>query len=397
MPSKKKGNWLPWIMVIIVFITGISMAWSQNKIIPIIDQLIDVFSIDKTVAGWLSSIFCVTSIIMAIPSAKILAQLGVKKSGMLALVFTFAGSCLGIVSSSFSVLFISRIIEGIGVGMISVIAPCVINMWFPQEKRGLPMGIWGSWQMVAQGANFFLAVAVTERYGWKGMWYFGMVLTLVAAILYGLAVKSPDEERNYAPIEDSPCFKKGLRCSNIWILSAAGLFFTFSYFGWCTWIVQYWTDVVHVDAEAANNYLGYMCMIEIPVVLVVGEILDRVRNRKSVAIISSVLYIPVLFLSYFMENPALIVPFIIIYPIVEGGIPTFLWTVIGETVKEPKDSGIALAALTMCMNLGTVIGPPVIGYIIENISWHMATLPLCISILMSIFCICRVKLYKHAD
>ena len=176
-----------------------------------------------------------------------------------------------------------------------------------------------------------------------------------------------------------------------------GLCFAISYFGWCTWIVQYWTEVMHIDVEAANNYLGYMCMIEIPVVLVVGEILDKVKNRKSVAIIASVVYIPVLLVSCFMEDPDLIVPFIIIYPIVEGKIPTFLWTVVGETVREPKNSGIALAALKMCMNLGTVIGLPIIGYIIENISRHMAALPLCISILIFIFCICRIKLYHQVQ
>lgn len=46
------------------------------------------------------------------------------------------------------------------------------------------MGIWGSWQMVAQGGNFFFAIVLTASFGWKGMWYFGLILLAAAAVLY---------------------------------------------------------------------------------------------------------------------------------------------------------------------------------------------------------------------
>lgn len=388
--NNKSGR-MQWGVLFAVFITGIGMAWSQNKMIPIIDDVMDTMSIDGFSAGWLSSAFCVTSVVMAIPTTFLMNSLGVKRSGLISISCTLAGSVMGLFNGGFLSLMVSRIIEGIGVGMISVIGPTVISMWFPSEKRGLPMGIWGSWQMVSQGANFFFADVLTKTFGWKGMWYFGIILSIISLIIYFLAVKAPNKGQNFAPVEEEMNLARGLRSANTWMLSLAGLCFAFSYFGWCTWIAQYWTQIIGLEQAKANTYLGYMCILEIPVVFVVGAILDKVSNRKSIALIASILYIPVLWGSFYMKNPGLVIPFIIIYPIIEGGIPTFLWAVVPETEENPRDSGVALAILTICMNIGTVLGPPIIGSFASTGKWHAAVLPLCVSIGLSILLLLKVR------
>lgn len=384
-----------WGIVFVIFLAGIAMAWSQNKVIPIIADIMNIFHVNKTSAGWLSSIFCVTGIIIAIPAGWFLKRIGLKKSGLLAIAIAFFGAIVGLIAPSFELLMFSRVIEGVGVGMISVVAPSAIAMWFPPEKRGLPMGIWGSWQMVAQGGNFFFAIVLTASFGWKGMWYFGLILLAAAAVLYLFVVDVPKASENYAPIESADIdMLKGLRVLNPWLLSLGGMLFSFVYFGWCTWVAQYWIQELHVQESLANTYLGYMCILEIPVVLVMGYTLDHLKNRKTMAAVSSLAYIVILFFSYRLGGAQWILPFIIIYPIVEGGIPTFLWTVVAETYENPNNSGLALAILTIGMNLGTVLGPPFMGFIIENFGWKQATLPLIFGMLLSLLCMMKVNLYQ---
>lgn len=128
-------------------------------------------------------------------------------------------------------LFISRIIEGLGLGVIAVVAPALISMWFPPEKRGLPMGIWGAWQMVAQSATFFLGEYLTLDYGWQGMWWFGVSLCLLSFILYGLKVASPPGELNYADVETvDVSIWEGFKSPSVWLLAGAVLFFLCSLF-----------------------------------------------------------------------------------------------------------------------------------------------------------------------
>ena len=35
----------------------------------------------------------------------------------------------------------SRFIEGAGIGLITIVAPAAIAIWFPAEMRGTPLGI----------------------------------------------------------------------------------------------------------------------------------------------------------------------------------------------------------------------------------------------------------------
>lgn len=133
-----------WVVTIAIFLTGVSLAYAQNKVSPVIPVFMDVFSIDMTTAGWLSSVFSIVAMISALPAAWIIGRLGSRKCGLIAIICALIGSALGILSGSIEILMVvSRVIEGIGVGIISVIAPALVSMWFPAQKRGAPMGLWG--------------------------------------------------------------------------------------------------------------------------------------------------------------------------------------------------------------------------------------------------------------
>ena len=110
-----------WTVALVTIFAGVALALVQNKVAPCMVTLQNAFGIDMASAGWLSSLFSLVGIIMAIPASIILNKLGPKKSGILALVCAIAGSLIGIFAGSVALLMASRVIEGIGVGLISVI------------------------------------------------------------------------------------------------------------------------------------------------------------------------------------------------------------------------------------------------------------------------------------
>lgn len=226
-----------WIVVLIAFFAGISLALAQNKVVPSIVFLMEDLDISMATAGWLSSIFCLMGMITAIPAAFILNRFGAKVSGLIALGSTIIGSFIGVLTSSVAILFFSRIVEGFGVGLISVIGPALIAMWFPVAKRGLPMGIWGSWQMVAQAIIFFVGGHLTINYGWHGVWWFVISVCAVVALLYFWKIINPPAEHNHADMESGTITLKDLfKARSTWLISAAGFMFCFSCFGFATWI-----------------------------------------------------------------------------------------------------------------------------------------------------------------
>ncbi|HHY28875.1 MAG TPA: MFS transporter [Desulfitobacterium dehalogenans] len=387
---------MAWAVALVGFFSGIALAIVQNKVPPCITSLMDIFSLNMATAGWLSSIFSVTAMIIALPAALLLRKFGPKASGLLALASAMIGSMVGILSSSVSVLMLSRIIEGIGVGLIAVIVPSLISMWFPSEKRGLPMGIWGSWQMVAQATTFFLGSNLTLKYGWHGLWWFGLIITTIAALLYALIVKSPPLEANYADVEAKNIpMLEAFKTKSIWLLGGAMCFTCIACFGFATWIAVYWSETFAWDIEKANHYVSLIYTLEIPFVVAVGWLLDRVKNRKRIGVLATLIYCVLIFISFQMKSPSSIMVFVIIYPIFEGALFTIYWTLAPQTVKKPELAGVAIAIIGTLSNLGIAIGPPLAGAIANAYGWGTVAIELALAAVVTVILFSMTKIYPQ--
>ncbi|MCL2826661.1 MAG: MFS transporter [Eggerthellaceae bacterium] len=366
-----------WAIMLIVFFAGIALAWAQNKVVPVIDVIQSGFSVSMAQAGWISSVFCVMGIILAFPAAGLMRKLGIKWCGVAAIGATIAGTALGVFADSYALIMASRVIEGFGVGLIAVLAPAIITMWFAPEKRGLPMGVWGAWQMVAQSGTFLLVGGLTGLFnGWQGMWWAGLVLLGASILLYVWQVKAPPATYNHADLEDSSVSMfKVLKYPAVWMITAVAFVFCVACFGWVTWIATYWSEQGGIDFELANSIVGWLYMAEILIVVGEGFLLDKVKSRKRFGIVFSVLY-GVLLLSAFIVPPsfAWIVVFACIYPFLEGAICTVFWTICPQTTPDPRLGAAALATMVIGMNIGMMVGPPLVGGIIEAVGWAPASI-----------------------
>ena len=260
-----------WIVAFATIFAGISLALVQTKVAPCMTTLMGAFNIDMATAGWLSSLFSLVGIVMAIPASIVLNKLGPKKGGIVALACAILGSLIGVFTDSVPVLMASRIVEGVGVGLMSVIGPSLIAMWFPEAKRGLPMSIWAAYQMGAQAVMFFLGAVLTTSFGWQGVWWFGLVACVVAFVLYVLCVKSPRPEDSYADVEsEDVSIVEGMKSPSAWVLSLATMLFCIGCFGFVNWIATCWAQTFSWDEGQANMWVGYFSIFGVIAAVVIG-------------------------------------------------------------------------------------------------------------------------------
>ena len=265
------------------------------------------FNIGETDAGWLTSVFTIMGMITAIPASWLLRKFGAKKIGVISLLCAAVGSALGAFSTELWMLMATRVLEGVGVGMIAVVGPAIISMWFPAEKRGLPMGVWGSWQMASQTILFLVGGGLSSSFGWQGVWWFVFAMCVVALILYQWKVEEPhDGMPNYAEGEDEEEFHfgDGFKSSSTWILTLCGTIFTFCCFGFATYISLYWAQAFYGgDMSASNLWVSIMYAIEVPVVIFIGWLLNKVplTKRRFVGVIGFALYTFILFFCFRMD------------------------------------------------------------------------------------------------
>ncbi|MEG0503904.1 MAG: MFS transporter [Raoultibacter sp.] len=387
-----------WIVAFATIFAGVALALVQNKVAPCMTTLQQAFIIDMATAGWLSSLFSLVGIIIAIPAAMILNKLGPKKGGIVALVCAIVGSFIGVLVDNTVILMASRVIEGMGVGLMSVIGPSLIAMWFPETKRGLPMSIWAAYQMCAQAVMFFLGGVLTVNFGWQGMWWFGLVACVIALVFYVLCVKSPRPEDSFADVEsDTVSISEGVKSPSAWVLSLATMLFCIGCFGFVNWIATCWAQTFSWSEDQANMWVGYFSIGGVIAAIIIGALLNRVKNRKRFGVVILVGYALASVFGMFMDNPSLLVLFVVIYAFVDAGFPCVLWTMAAQTVKKPELAGVALGVVSIGFNLGVLLGPPVIGAVVDSFGWHAGAIAICVACVLAAVVLSFTKLYSAAE
>ena len=87
-----------WAVLVAVFITGIAVAWGQNKILPVMTFIMADLNVSAQIAGWINSAYGIVGIILAFPAAGMIRKMGVKASGLAALIISIIGAIIGFVA-----------------------------------------------------------------------------------------------------------------------------------------------------------------------------------------------------------------------------------------------------------------------------------------------------------
>jgi len=365
-----------WAVLFVAYLAGVAVALNQFKVPPVMQVLMDSLQVDMATGGWLMSVFSVAGVIFALPAAFLLGRLGPKASGLIALGCTIIGSIIGALSQQVEVLLVGRVIEGIGLALIAVVAPAVISMWFEPQERGLPMGIWASWVPVATFVMYNIASTIENSFGWQGVWWFGTAISLIAFVAYAAVVGVPAKNAAGEKQTETPVsYKEGLLSTNTWLLAIAFAGFNFALVGYMTWAPTFFTQLFGIETAMANFYASLPNLVVIPGGIIAGWILDRTKNRKAVLATALTAAAVILIWCFRLGSASVIVPYMIGLGIIVSFIPSGTFTLAPETAPRPELTGMALGIVNIGQNLGMLIGPPLIAGAAAGGNWVNGTFP----------------------
>lgn len=397
-PSDGKFTKHAYVEFLVVVLAGVACSWAVYKVTPVIPTMITELNVSPTLAGWIMSVANLLGIVLAFPATAILKKLGVKKAGVMTMAIVLVGTIIGYFAADQVMLIISRVIEGFGIGLIGVIAPSVINMWFPIQKRGLPMGLWSVWQGISVAFTFLITIPINNALGsWKGVWLFGMLLLVIAIILYGIIARSPQgDEANYADSEDASVNVFAvLKERSPWIICIGGLTFGLAASVFVTWIASYWMQEGGLSEASANNIVSIVYFLEIVFAILAGWVLNKVHRRRVWIVVVSILYAAVYLAAFIFHTMAGIWIVALTYAVIESCFTAAMWTLVGQTVKDPRLTSGAVAMYTIFVSLGMMLGSPIGGFVIENASWLALSVLVCVFQLISAVAFSRLKLYDE--
>jgi len=277
------------------------------------------------------------------------------------------GSCLGAFCTTANTMLASRFIEGAGIGLITMVAPAAIAVWFPVEKRGTPLGLWTTCMPIGNIIMFNLAPRLTELAGWPLVWKTGAVLSLAAFVLFWEFSRMPGSEEagggflsseTQPEHEKGPSYGKAMANASLWLITLQFLCSN----AICPALGTYYPTFLN----ALRNYS-----------------LSAASFVFSLSTVAAVFSQP-------LDGSDLSIPFHS-DRVVDSGADYRVGLVSGTAVPAtfaavPKVmvsrqlSGLGVAVLALGQNLGMFIGPLMFGKFAETIGWAgagYALIPVC--------------------
>ncbi len=117
-----------------------------------------------------------------LPAGTLVDRFDARRLALLGLALFAIGAAAGAVVSSIGALVVTRVIQGVGAGLVSPAALAGAVSGFPPARRGSALGIWGASAGISNLLGPLLGGVLTVALGWRADWWALVPLTVLAAI-----------------------------------------------------------------------------------------------------------------------------------------------------------------------------------------------------------------------
>lgn len=373
----------PWYALVGMFVAQLISSTSNLSVAPLSPFFQESYGVSLVQIGFLTSVLSIGASTFAIPGGFIVDKFGIKKTliffgSLLAVCYSF----LGLIHSYLLSLFLMLLI-GVACGTITSITTKGVVDWFSFNKRGFAMSFKQTGVVGGGALASFLIVYFSSKLGWQftvialGVCFF--LIFLIVALLY----KDPTVTK-----ETGASAAVSLFWNNVLALFNNRVFLflslIMSLFLWCqfalmTYLLLFLRDALH--------YSLYLSGIGLSVFLI-GGVIGRLfwgwisdvffsHARELVIIMNALIGLASLVVLIVLGLNGAVVPvFVIFLTLFISGINTAGWngvmiTILVSEVDNDK-AGLASGMSYAIGSLGTMVGVPITGLIIEHSSYFIA-------------------------
>ncbi len=148
---------------------------------------------------WVITGYILASTIMMPVYGRISDLFGRKPVIIVAIVLFLAGSVVGGLADSMSLLIVARVLQGLGGGGLMILSQAAIADVVPARERGKYMGLMGAVFAVASVAGPLLGGWFTEGPGWRWAFWINIPLGLLAIAAVTVFLHLPPRDRGERP------------------------------------------------------------------------------------------------------------------------------------------------------------------------------------------------------
>lgn len=300
--------------------------------------------------GLIITVFTISAAISRPFSGKLSDFIGRKKVMYLGLLLCVVVNLLYPFTHSVFLFLAVRFLHGFTVGFTPTGATAMITDLLPLEKRGVGMGIWGTFISLGIGVGQVLGTPIAKELGVESLFYLSLVLNLISLILIRFATETLENissmRLDYLMVKKNDVFEPSV------LPSAFVMFLTSSCSG-CVFVLT--PDI--------SNYLGisnkgwfffFYVIITILVRLFTGRLSDKIGRVKSLFIGVSLLFVSMVLL-VFADSIFSYTIAAIVFGLATGinSPALFAWT---ADLSHPTRKGVGAGTMFIALELGIMFG-----------------------------------------
>ena len=231
---------------------------------PMIPFIKDDLGLSNTHAGWLMACFFISYTAFQIPSGYMGDRFGPRKALTWGAVISIIGNIIFSQGSSFPVLAIAQLVNGLGQAMGWNSAVKIIVTWFPTSKRATAIGMFIT--CVTLGSSFGIRVSgfLGAHLGWRSSFIILPALLGLSILIFRAVVRDTPAEKGLPNFVDEihieqrmasdprPRLVIILENRTLWIVGLVYFCFVYVQFGCLVWIPAFITETWHMTVDRAS-------------------------------------------------------------------------------------------------------------------------------------------------
>ena len=369
-----------WLILAVTYFLSFMAPMCQFKVPPLASWIIPTYGLDGVTFGYLMSALSIIGVILAFPAAFIVRRLGLKNVVILSGVCFVAGAAMSAANTSLAVLYISRLIEGIGIGLVGVAAPTCVSIWFPEKTRGFALGIWATWMPVGTILMFNIAPTMATLWGFRSVFWMVAALSLVALILFALVFKLPEGETGTSDVQGT--LKENIsliKNKEMWLLGVVFFAMNFIIIGVTnSFYNTFLVTVRGLDDVTAGSLTSLINVLGIVAIVSMGFVYAYLRDdQKRYSIMLGFALTIVAACIGFSDGTGsdastwfYIISMALVSGLIAGTVRPFTPVIMGGGAM---GATMGMSILAFCQNLGAACGSPIFGWAYESLGWAHAS------------------------
>ncbi|MBL3640802.1 MFS transporter [Bacillus sp. RHFB] len=268
--------------------------------------------------GLISFIFMISYSCSNIFWGVIIDKLGARKTAVLGLLVWTATMVMGGLSTTYEMFLISRVILGIGEGMMIPISGKFISNWFNKRELGRAQSFWITGNYLGPAVGTVMLILIISTFHWQAAFFALAAFNLfinIPMFLY-LTRNTPEEHPRMSKEEVSYIRQKDeahdvqlkkffAKDYRYWIVWFGNLMSSFLFFGISIWLPTYLVEAKGFERDAMTGITSLSWLFALGFVLAGGFLADKTKRPSMLATILFILTAVFLTIAVLAPSPIL--------------------------------------------------------------------------------------------